>query len=96
MLITMFVLDQDNKFVEMRQMIQHKFEKEFNCPFYHRDDIYDGAYWDASRDMVMNWVAYANLYMANQFLINNRVYDEMDSDAWIELLNDLYAAYKED
>ena len=88
MLITVFSFDRNPNFVEMRQMSADECEKEFNVKFYRDTD----EYWD----MVMSCYAFANPYKANEFLLRNHAYRDMDSDAWMRLLNNLYAGYKKE
>ena len=87
MLITVFSFDRNPNFVEMRQMEQPKFEKKFNVKFYRDTD----EFWDIS----CGCYAFANPYKANEFLLRNHAYRDMDADAWMRLLNNLYEGYKE-
>ena len=86
MLITVFSFDRNPNFVEMRQMEQPKFEMEFNVKFYRDTD----EYWDA----ICGCYAFANPFKANEFLLKNHAYRDMDADAWMCLLNNLYEGYK--
>ena len=86
MLITVFSFDRNPNFVEMRQMKQPEFEKEFNVKFYRDTD----EYWDAT----CGYYAFANPYKANEFLLRNHAYRDMSADAWMRLLTNLYEGYK--
>ena len=88
MLITVFSFDRNPNFVEMRQMEQSEFEKEFNVKFYRDTD----EYWDAT----CGYYTFANPYKANEFLLRNHAYRDMSADAWMRLLNNLYVGYKEE
>ena len=87
MLITVFSFDRNPNFVEMRQMEQSDFEKEFNNVKFYRDT---DEFWDIS----CGCYAFANPYKANEFLLRNHAYRDMDADAWMRLMNNLYAGYK--
>ena len=86
MLITVFSFDRNPNFVEMRQMSADECEKEFNVKFYRDTD----EFWDIS----CGCYACANPYKANEFLLRNHAYRDMDADAWMHLLNNLYSGYK--
>ena len=88
MLITVFSFDRNPNFVEMRQMEQPEFEKEFNVKFYRDTD----EFWDIS----CGCYAFANPYKANEFLLRNHAYRGMSADTWMRLLNNLYAGYKKE
>ena len=71
MLITVFSFDRNPNFVEMRQMSADECEKEFNVKFYRDTD----EFWDIS----CGCYAFANPYKANEFLLRNHAYRDMDA-----------------
>ena len=63
-----------------------EYEKKFNFRFEgNRTKHYDKA---------EGRFSFTNKYRANEWLLDNEIYEFMSDDEWVRLINNLYAVYK--
>lgn len=85
MKVVSFVFD-DGDFVGMQVFTVEEYEKKFNYRF-------DGNH-TKHYDKAEGRFSFTNKYRANEWLLDNEIYEFMSDDEWIRLINNLYAVYK--